>query len=36
MERRDVAGRYHIVPFPADAVANDHTLSVRYVNINTL
>jgi ABC-type transport system involved in multi-copper enzyme maturation permease subunit len=30
--RKDVVGRYHVVPFPADAIAEDGTLLVRFVN----
>lgn len=30
--RSDVVDRYHVVPFPADAVAPDGTLLVRFVN----
>jgi hypothetical protein len=32
--RRDTFGRYHAIPFPADAVAEDRTLTVTCVNIN--
>ncbi|HUU84364.1 MAG TPA: ABC transporter permease [Phycisphaerae bacterium] len=32
--RRDVIGRYHTIAFPADTVAPDHTLRVRFINVN--
>jgi len=32
--RRDMQGRYHTIRVPADAVAADHTLLVRFYNYN--
>jgi hypothetical protein len=32
--RRDVVGRHHTMAFPADTVAPDHTLLVRFINGN--
>ncbi|MCO6435627.1 MAG: hypothetical protein J5J06_00890 [Phycisphaerae bacterium] len=31
---RHVAGRFHVIPVPADAVAPDHTLQVMLINAN--
>lgn len=31
---RNVVGRYHTIPAPADAVADDHTLTVQFYNQN--
>ncbi len=30
--RKDVVGRYHTIRVPADAVADDHTLTARFLN----
>ena len=32
--RADVVGRFHTIPFPADAVTKDGTLTVRFINFN--